>query len=97
MIILEITTEETDWVIGPSKEEIIEWYCEEIGCQEEELQIKEIPEELWESSKLINPDIYFNEDDENDEGDDDYNVVGSFASEAAEWTSGVKIIGTTAY
>lgn len=97
-IILEIATTYSsakDWVIGPQRNDIIEWICEEYGCQPEELIVKEVPESEWETIYLTDPDIVYDEDLHED--DDNYNVVGNFAQSAKDWTSGIEVLATSEY
>jgi hypothetical protein len=94
MIILEITTEESDWVIGPSRKAIIEWYCNYIGCTEDELDIEEVYEKEWPRKTIIDFDIVYDEEIHGDD-EDDYNAISSLAEEAKKWKSGVHILAST--
>lgn len=98
-IILEISivsdTSIKDWLIGPQRNDIIHWYCNENGLLPEELIVKEIPKSDWESIQIIDPEIVYNED--LDEDNDDYNVIGNFAKSAQEWTGGVELLASNTF
>lgn len=90
-IICEITTTYAggkDWLIGPDKISIIDYYCDQMGCEYEEIICEIIPEDQWENNTIIDPDCNYDSDDYQD-GDE---VMDTFAGVAAKWDGIIDII-----